>query len=393
MQRRSDIDWMRVLAVLLVFITHSAQVFSPIDDWHIADPEPSQALGLFTVGMATWIMPLFIFLAGQSAWFALRRRNFDRFLRERVFKLLIPLIVGSVLVVPPQLYLRRVSRGEFEGSYLAFYPHFFTEGFFPEGNLSYGHLWFLAYLFAYALAALPVFGIMQRPRARYYLRRLAAALSHRGSILWLFVPLAAGQLLLRPYFPQTTGALVGDWATHAWFFPVYLAGFAVMLEPRFERALARDWRIAAPLALITTAALMVWALPGDVYARIPSEPSLNFVVFWVGFTLSSWAWIVFLSGAAHHWLSHSSPFLRYWGDRVYPFYVFHQTVIVVVAFYIVQWSVGVWLKFPALLGIAFAGTLLVLQVVGTIPGIRGIFGVRKAPREPGPVDPAPAHQA
>jgi len=51
-ERRADIDWLRVLAVLLVFLTHTAQVFSPLDDWHIASPDTSRVLGQFTVFMA-----------------------------------------------------------------------------------------------------------------------------------------------------------------------------------------------------------------------------------------------------------------------------------------------------------------------------------------------------
>jgi len=377
-QRRSDVDWMRVVAVLLVFVTHVAQVFSPIDDWHIENPETSQALGQFTVFMAPWLMPLFLLLAGQSAWFALRHRDSRRYLRERVFKLLIPLMVGTVVVVPPQIYLRRLSRGEFEGSFLSFYPHFFN-GLFPEGNFSYGHLWFLAYLFIYALVGLPLFRFLQGSRGRRWLRTLSRVVDLPGGILWLFVPLAIGQILLRPHFPQTTGAVVGDWATHAWFFPVYVLGFVVMLEPRLEGAIARDWRSALFPALLTSFGLGVFALPGEVYERIPVEPSFWYFVFWTGFTLSTWSWLVFLCGAARAWLSFSSRFLRYWGDRVYPFYVFHQTVIVIAAYHVVRWPLPVAAKFPLALVFSLVGTLLILEALGRVPRIRGLFGLRAPP--------------
>jgi len=377
-ERRADIDWLRVLAVLLVFLVHSAQVFSPIDDWHIQNREPSWALGQFTVFMAPWLMPLFMLLAGQSAWFTLRKGGVGRFLRARLFKLFLPLVVGTLVVVPPQVYLRRLSRGEFQGSYLAFYPRFF-EGVFPEGNLSYGHLWFLAYLFTYAVVGLPVLWLLQTEAGKRRLRSLSRVCDWPGGILWFFVPLALGQILLRPHFPQTTGAVVGDWATHAWFFPVYLMGFAMMVEPRFEAAIARDWRSALFPALITSLGLFLFAWPGDVYQRIPADPTLWQVVFWSGFMLSTWAWLVFLSGAAREHLDVGSPFLRYWGERVYPFYVFHQTVIVVVAFFVVGWPLGIPWKFTLISGISLAGTLLVLEGVGKIPGVRGFFGLRAVP--------------
>jgi len=377
-RRRADIDWLRVFAVLLVFVTHAAQVFSPIDEWHIENPESSSALGQLTVFMAPWLMPLFLMLAGKSAWFALRSRDSARFLKERLLKLFVPLVVGTLLVVPPQVYLRRLSRGEFEGNFLAFYPRFF-DGVFPEGNFSYGHLWFLAYLFAYTLVGLPFFRLLQAPRGRRWLSTLSRVCDWPGGILWLFLPLAVGQILLRPYFPQTTGTVLGDWATHAWFFPVYLLGFAVMLEPRLEEAIRRDWRTALFPAVLTSCGLALFAWPGDVYERIPADPSLWHLVFWTGFTLCSWSWLVFFSGAARAYLLVPSPFLRYWGDRVYPFYVFHQTVIVIVAFHVVQWSIGIPGKFLLILGLSFAGTVLLLEGVGRIRPVRGLFGLRGTP--------------
>jgi glucans biosynthesis protein C len=379
-RRRADIDWLRVLAVLLVFAVHAAQVFSPIDDWHIQNPEPSQALGLFTVFMAPWLIPLFMLLAGQSAWFALRKRDLRRFIRERLFKLLLPFVAGTFVVIPPQIYLRRLSRGEFEGNFFEFLPRFF-DGVFPQGNFSYGHLWFLAYLFTYMLAGLPFFKLLRTDWGRRVLRTGSRVCDWPGGILWFFVPLAVGQILLRPFFPQTTGTLVGDWATHAWFFPLYLGGFIIMVEPRFEAAMARDWRGALFPAVLTSLALFVFAWPGEVYHRIPADPSLWHLAFWTGFTLSTWSWIVFFTGAARTYLNRPSNFLRYWGDRVYPFYVFHQTVIVIVAYQVVQWPLGIPLKFVLIAGLSLAGTILLLEGIGRVGPIRGLFGLRAAPKK------------
>jgi glucans biosynthesis protein C len=372
--RRADIDWLRVLAVLLVFVVHAAQVFSPIDDWHIRNEETSWLLGQFTVFLAPWLMPLFLLLAGQSAWFTLRKGDTGRFLRARVFRLFVPLVAGTLLVVPPQVYLRRLSRGQFEGGYLEFYPRFF-HGVFPEGNFSYGHLWFLAYLFGYTLAALPLFHWLQGERGRRFLGRVAALCDLPGGVLLLFVPLALGQILLRPHFPQSTGALVGDWSTHAWLLPVYIAGFAMMVEPRLELALARDWRTAFFPAVLASLALFWFAWPGDVWARIPTDPGAWQAAFWCGFMLASWSWLVFLAGAARNWLTRSTAFLRYWGDRIYPLYVFHQTVIVIVAYHIVAWPLGVPFKFALVLTLSFAATVLVLETASRVEPIRRVFGL------------------
>jgi len=78
--------------------------------------------------------------------------------------LLVPLCIGIVLLVPPQVYAERRLRGQFQGSFLAFFPHFF-EGVYPHGNFSWHHLWFLGHLFLYSLLALPLFRYWQHPAA------------------------------------------------------------------------------------------------------------------------------------------------------------------------------------------------------------------------------------
>jgi len=385
-ERRVDIDGLRVLAILLVFTTHTAQIFSPLDDWHIASADTSRALGLFTVVMAPGLMPLFMMLAGMSAWLALRNRSAKQFAGERAFRVFLPLLVGTLVVVPPQVYLRRLSRGEFQGSFLEFYPQFFI-GVFPDGNFSYGHLWFLAYLFTYMLAGIPFFALLRSSGGHRFLAAVARLATLPGGILWLFLPLAFGQILLRPLFPMTTGALWGDWSTHAWFFPVYLAGFAVMEEPSLEAAIQRDWRAAFFPALLTTLGLILFARPGDAFARIPVDPSLWHLVFWTGFTLSTWSWLIFLLGGARAWLTRSSRFLEYWKGRIYPFYIFHQTVIVLVAYLVVRWPMGVWVRFLLIFAISLCATLLLVEAAGRSGSAARLFGMRPGTRRRDGADP------
>jgi len=380
--RLPEIDWLRVGAVFLVFLVHSAQIFSPIEDWHIDSPDSSPLLGQFTVFMGPWIMPLFMLLAGASAWFARRRRSDGEYLKVRVLRLLVPLVAGTLLLVAPQVYLRRVFRGEFEGSFLAFYPRFF-DGFFPEGNLSWGHLWFIAYLFVYMLVGLVVFRALDRDGGRRLLDWTARHVSAPGGILLPAVPLVAGQLVLRIPYTQTTGALVGDWATHAWLFLAFVLGYMFMADGRLMAAVDRQWKALVPLAVGLSAGLAVWAVPGDVYQRLPGELSWWYVAFWTGFALCSWAWLMVILGAARIHLLEEGPVLRWAVPLVYPFYIFHQTVIVVAGFYLVGLPFGVHTRFLLIVLVSFGGTLLALEATRRIPVIRDLFGLQPRLRKMG----------
>src|SRR5581483_2098283 len=123
--RLGSVDSRRVWAIAFVFIAPTAEVFNPWDSWHIVNGTRSRVLGELAVIAAPWAMPLLMLLAGVSAWFSLQHRDNQEYVRDRVGRLLLPLIIGTLVLVPPQVYLERRLSGAFGGSLLAFYPHFF----------------------------------------------------------------------------------------------------------------------------------------------------------------------------------------------------------------------------------------------------------------------------
>jgi glucans biosynthesis protein C len=372
--RAPELDWLRLGAVVLVLVVHAAQIFSPFESWHIESPDRSRLLGLLTAFAAPWIMPLFMLLAGAGAWYSLQRRTPLNWFRARALRLVVPLVLGTLLLIPPQVYLRRIHRGEFDGSFIQFYPRFF-DGVFPEGNFSYGHLWFILYLFLYFAVALPLFQLLRDGRGDAVMSRLAAWCTGRMGILWGAVPFAIGQLVFRARYTQSTGAVFSDWATHAWLFTALLAGYALAAEPRLMAAVDRGWRGSLVPALLAWLALGIFVLQGDPYNRVPSEVGPWYLVFWSTFALASWAWIVVILGAARAHLRRSTPFLERWRGTAYGFYVLHQTVVVAVAYVVVGWPVDVHLRFLAVTAGSLLGTVVLVGLLKRMPGARAAFGI------------------
>ena len=149
------LDWLHVFAVLILIFFHSAR---PFDEWgwRIKNETVSGIITNILQFINIWHMPLFFLLSGSAAWFALSLRPERSFAKERVKRLLIPLVFGMAVIIPSQVYIERIFRGQFEGSYFSFYIVAFS-GSYPEGNLSWHHLWFLAYLFVFSLLAFPIF--------------------------------------------------------------------------------------------------------------------------------------------------------------------------------------------------------------------------------------------
>src|SRR5215813_5407567 len=177
--RRPDIDWLRVSAVYLLFVFHVGKVFDPAPFYHIRNADLSFSMLVLCGFVGLWHMPLFFLLAGWSAVASFQARGSHGGVVERVRKLAVPLLAGSVLLGPPIKYLelrsgldlhyaglrvtaplqagfRAVTGGlpvakPFDGSFLAFLPTFFTR----LDRFTWSHLWFLAYLLTLTLLYLP----------------------------------------------------------------------------------------------------------------------------------------------------------------------------------------------------------------------------------------------
>lgn len=370
--RRPDVDWLRVVAIAAVFAVHVAQVYTPWQTWHVQSPERSEVLGEIALVVWPWVMPLFMLLAGSGAYFSLGRRTNGAYLKERSLRILLPLLAGTVLVVPPQVYVERLAQGRFQGNYFSFLPRFF-QGVYPAGNLTAGHLWFLGYLYAYALLTLPLLRWIRDGGGRRWLDRLARFCRRPGGLLWLGVPPVASQLLLRARFPRSL-TFVDDWAHHAWLLSAFLLGFLLVARREVERALDEQWPFALAPALACTTGIAVFAWVTPRPGVIPTAYGGPYFAFWSAFGVAGWCWLLVLLGVARRYVRKRGPVLDYASTLVYPFYIFHQTVIVVLAYVVIRSGVGVWAGFGVLLAGSLAGTLALTEAVRRWPAVRGLYG-------------------
>jgi glucan biosynthesis protein C len=152
------IDGLRVFAILVVFLFHNARFFD-LEDWHVKNAETSLGFTIFIVFTSQWIMPLFFILSGLSTFYALRFQTVKQYIWSKVRRLAVPLMVGMFTHVSYQVYLERLTHGDFTGSFLEFLPHYFEGGYGFGGNFAWMglHLWYLEMLLVYSLLMLPFF--------------------------------------------------------------------------------------------------------------------------------------------------------------------------------------------------------------------------------------------
>jgi hypothetical protein len=359
--------------MLLVFAIHVAEPFNPWDAWHIVSSVRSKWLGELAFFPAPWVMPLFMILAGESAWHALEKRSGSAYVRERLLRLGLPLVGGLLVLVPPQVYLERRLRGQFDGSFLEFYPRFF-DGIYPCGNLSWHHLWFLVFLLAFAIVTLPLFQWLRAPRGRRVMARIGALCDAPGGLAWLLLPAIAIRVAIELLFPRIP-PLAYDWSNRGLLLPAFVSGFVFAGEPRVRRAVDRYWRAALVIALVVSAGLCGWAWPGDVLSRLPLPRSIGGLLLWSAYACGAAAWVIALLGGARRHLTRKSRVLERASEMAYPFYVLHHGIIVAVAFAVVQSRQPLVTQFLVVALASLVATVVLCGIVASSGTLRVLLGL------------------
>lgn len=328
--RRYEFDWLRIMLILSVFLYHIGMYFNGFG-WHIKNPERLTGLDPAMGYLHTWRMPLLFLVSGAGTWFALGKRTIGQFLGERSRRLLVPLVFGMLVIVPPQVF---VEKQAMYGSYLNFLPHI-TEGVYPEGNLSWHHLWFVLYLFVCATAAIPFILLLRSKAGTCFYTILEKYARVKGIFLLLAIPLFLSQILLLPWFPEETHALVDDWAYVGSSFLFFLFGYILISNKALINSIVEQRRVFAAVAILISALYFYdWFHSIDPWVS-ENLQLLLYCLLQVSIALT-------LVAYAARYLNRDHPWRKTLNEAIYPFYILHQTVILVLAFLLrdVEMSVG-----------------------------------------------------
>ena len=242
-ERRIDLDWLRILAVLLLIPFHTARVFDVFEPFYVKNADLSGSLTFLVGFLSMWQMPVLFLIAGASTWYALSRRSGGEYLSERAKRLMVPFVFGTLVLVPPQMYVALLHRSSTLGSYLDYYPHFFELRPFeiPDYTgigFSWAHLWFILNLFVLSLIALPLLLALRKGAGRAIVSRLAGFIDRGWAILLLAI-----LLVLVGDLPRLDGKPI---FTHLM---VFVLGFVLASDVRFGRAMERNRWAALVLGL------------------------------------------------------------------------------------------------------------------------------------------------
>jgi glucans biosynthesis protein C len=370
-ERQYYIDWLRILLILSVFLFHIGMIFNTWN-WHIKN---ERQYGGILISVMTflhnWRMPLLFLLSGAGTFFALGKRTPGQFLTERFKRLFIPLAAGIFILVPVQVYIEKAS---VYGSLLDFYPHM-LEGVYPEGNFSWHHLWFIAYLFVIALFISPFLGLLRCEKFGEFTRRLERIVTKPLALNIFLIPLLLSQVVLRNYFDFGTNALLNDWASMAFYIIFFLAGFMLLPNKNIVESIRRQRLLYLAETILLT--IIMFRVP-----RLFESERTGEIIWDVAAILLAWACGISAVGFAKQYLNFDSKFRKIANEAIFPFYLLHQPVIIVVGYFMVRWDISVILKLILITSTSFSiVTGLYWLLIRRVNILRVIFGMKMVRRE------------
>jgi glucan biosynthesis protein C len=365
-------DWLRVLAFGLLIFVHCAEVFS---NWKyfINNPETSVTLGYVLKFFAQWRMPLLFIVSGAAVVLSLKDRPALQFINERTVRIIIPLIAGMLFVIPPQIYFSWLNQG-FQESFTVFYSKIIDFKWFPNGNFHWLHLWYLAFIFIYTLLILPVLLALRNEKGAALIDKAATIIANPAVLFVLPVIMSFPFYCIDAVLPNSNPSQL------AYFFPYFIFGvfFAnnVQIHETFRKYRFIALIIGTLLSILLYLFFWIKDSSGQTYLSFGLATSQHKLVEKVLVSLNQWQWLIVIWGFAVQYLNKGSKFLTYANQAVFPFYIFHQTLIVIIAYYVIQMEIDIFAKFLIVLTLTLLGMWLLFETFKRTAVTRAMFGMK-----------------
>ncbi len=347
--RKHYIDNLRNITILLLFFVHTFMIWNDFGSKFYIWQEENKVLSTLIVLVNPWFMPILFVLAGMSARYALEKRTVKEFVIQSN-KLLIPFILGLLFLIPFQTLYARKFFDNYDGNVLDNIKYFFTNltdfsGY--DGAFTPGHLWFILFLFIISMITLIIIRFIPYQRIMSKVEKVSII-----GMFFLFVP-----IWLMYYLGNFGGYSVGK------NLALYLIGYYMLSNDLIMDKLEKHIKVLAGLYIVGTILL------GSLYYKFSYYGDL-----WINFI--GWATILTLLVLGKRFLNNRTKFTEYFNKASYPLYILHQTILVVLAYYVVNLTDVLLIQVSCICIGSFLLTLCSYHLIMLIPFVRKIIGIR-----------------
>lgn len=357
--RKHYIDNIRNLGILLLFPFHTSMIYNGFESFYVHG-NIVRGCSDFILITAIWFMPLLFLLAGTSSYLALQKRSWKEYLKERFLKLFIPVFFGILLLVPVQTYYAEKFHNNYHGGYFEQYISFFTKptdltGY--SGGFTPGHLWFLLYLFIIALLTLPIM--------------LKLKDSKSPIIYWFNKPIRLTLLFVIPFVSSAVLDIGGK--SLGLFFAITLIGFIICKQDEILDMVEKYRLFYLVLAFFLSVLLyMVYYTIGWKSGFSPAAIAFSAFRHFI-----MWVSILSILGYGKRYLNFSNKITSYFTKAAFPLYVFHQTWLVVIAYYMFKVTGVFIVQFISIMLLSLLASIITYEIFRRIFITRFMFGIKK----------------
>jgi hypothetical protein len=370
------LDWLRISAFGILILFHSWQPFTNFS-WLLKSDNKTIAADIFTVFFHTWRLHLIFFVSGVGTWLALRSSR-RYFFHGRFLRLIVPFVFGAIVIVPCQYYYQKLQAGTDMGfmEFMIKYPEFQI-----NKNLGYDlflwiieigiHLWYLPYLFIMTLLTFP---LLKRLEARGLSETFIRKLTKRpGFLLPFALPIVITILVLKPIFPDYTS--VADFFMYAWFF-VY--GFIFIKEHAQLLPIVKKNNNVLLISGILSSLLLIACLLDKNLREAAFNPQYNryHIIVSVLLGISPFCWTLYFVSLFSRKFNFNYKALTELNRSILPVYIVHQSIIVVVGFYIIKYVANGFLEFILIVLATIIGSMLAYYFINKFKATRFLFGLK-----------------
>ncbi len=362
--RRFDLDWLRVISVFAVFMHHICMPFNG-DVFHVMNNSSSNLLDDIMVYFEQFRLPLLFFVSGVGTIFAFSKRTLFQFVKERSRRLFIPLIFGIVVLIPPQTFFEHYDEYDFNSK------SYFT----ILAQLKVNHLWFIENLFWMSLFTVPLLLFLQSSKSEKLIITITKLSSKYGLFSWC-ITLIILRVVSKRYFPSDSKSIVNVSSTLYYSF-YFISGLLIASSTCFWNVMLANRRKYLSFAFLSTFVFyFYYLLPSSAispYFSISQRWSI-----WYGVcSLVSWSVLLTVLGYGYKHLNNKSYLLKKLNNAVYPFYMLHQTVIIILGYFIIQLHLSILSKIVLL----FCSSLVVIisiykLIIYSFMWMRFFFGMK-----------------
>ena len=386
------LDWLRVLAMLGVFLYHCDRFFE-YRTYPIQNITRSMLSTIHREFFQIWLMPIFFVISGAAIVYSLQSRSVRSFIKSRVIRILVPFVfVGLFVISPPQIYVERLINGEFVGSFFQWYPNYFNGLylFTPHGNFPiYSmHLWYLDYLFFFSIILLPVF-IVNRKKRTSALSRVSVFFVHPFRLFLICVPLSIIAVLTE-LGGFATLRMAGGWDPIS-YITFFALGYMIFTNTQIQATIKNRSSIFLIISIALTAVYLFIGLGTNspdisiidrhnaIHASTASSSQIPLAWLCVLSLRSvvAWCWILGFLGLGTRFLNFKNKFLEYSNDAVLPFYILHQTFLLVIGYFVIQWHFNILSKYLIIVSLSFVAIMFVYEfIIRRVNVFRFLFGMK-----------------